>query len=99
MKDISKAGNGLLVFVKAVLGYCDVYKEVRPKKERVAYLEKELESQISLLAKLNAEIERLEKQLFDLNEKLVKALAEKGELQDLLEQAERRLVSVLNVLK
>lgn len=99
MKDISKAGNGLLVFVKAVLGYCDVYKEVRPKKERVAYLEKELESQISLLAKLNAEIERLEKQLFDLNEKLVKALAEKAELQDLLEQAERRLVSVLNVLK
>lgn len=93
MKDISKAGNGLLVYVKAVLGYCDVYKEVRPKKERVAYLEHELESQISLLAKLNAEIERLEKQLFDLNEKLVKALAEKAELQDLLEQAERRLVS------
>lgn len=93
MKDISKAGNGLLVYVKAVLGYCDVYKEVRPKKERVAYLENELESQISLLAKLNAEIERLEKQLFDLNEKLVKALAEKAELQDLLEQAERRLVS------
>lgn len=93
MKDISKAGNGLLVFLKAVLGYCDVYKEVRPKKERVAYLEKELESQVSLLAKLNAEIERLEKQLFDLNEKLVKALAEKAELQDMLEQAERRLVS------
>lgn len=95
MKDISKAGNGLLIFVKAVLGYCDVYKEVRPKKERVAYLEKELESQISLLASLNAEIERLERQLIELNEKLVKALTEKAELQNLLEQAERRLVSYI----
>lgn len=42
MKSISKAGFGLLKFVKAVLGYCDVYREVKPKKERVKFLEEEL---------------------------------------------------------
>lgn len=41
MESISKAGFGLLTFVKAVLGFCAVYKEVKPKIDRVAQLEKE----------------------------------------------------------
>lgn len=36
MKDISKAGGGLFKFVKAVLGYCTVAKEIKPKREKVA---------------------------------------------------------------
>jgi dynein heavy chain len=39
MKDISKAGFGLLSFVEAVLKYCVVYREVKPKKEKVKTLE------------------------------------------------------------
>lgn len=42
MATISKAGSGLLKFVEAVLGYFVVYKEVKPKIEKVAALEKEL---------------------------------------------------------
>lgn len=41
MEKISKAGFGLLRFVEAVLGYCAVYREVKPKKEKVAALEAE----------------------------------------------------------
>ena len=41
MAQISKAGYGLLRFVEAVLEYCAVFREVRPKKERVEQLEKE----------------------------------------------------------
>lgn len=41
MEKVSKAGFGLLQFVKAVLSFCAVYKEVKPKIERVAQLEKE----------------------------------------------------------
>lgn len=93
MKQISIAGNGLLIFVNAVLGYCDIFKEVKPKQERVAYLEAELIKQIDLLAKLTNEIEALEQQLKDLNAQLVTALSEKAELQEQLEKAERRLVS------
>lgn len=41
MAVISKAGYGLLQFVNAILGYCAVYRIVRPKQERVMMLERE----------------------------------------------------------
>lgn len=36
MRDISKAGAGLLKFVVAVLGYCSVAREIKPKREKVS---------------------------------------------------------------
>lgn len=39
MKDISKAGYGLLIFVEAVLKYCIVFREVKPKRDKVKTLE------------------------------------------------------------
>ena len=41
MRAVSRAGPGLLKFVNAVMSYCDVLKEVRPKREKVAQLEKD----------------------------------------------------------
>ncbi len=38
MKEKSKAGAGLLKFVIAVIGYCEVAREVRPKREKVTVL-------------------------------------------------------------
>ena len=35
MKNISTAGYGLLKFVEAVMLYCAVLKEVKPKREKV----------------------------------------------------------------
>ena len=35
MRSISKAGAGLLKFVDAVMGYCAVFKEIKPKREKV----------------------------------------------------------------
>ena len=35
MKEKSKAGAGLMKFVQALIGYCDVFKEVKPKREKV----------------------------------------------------------------
>lgn len=43
MKDISKAGYGLLCFVEAVLQYCVVFKEVKPKQDKLKELEKDHE--------------------------------------------------------
>ena len=37
MRDISKAGAGLLKFVVAVLGYCSVAREIKPKREKVGH--------------------------------------------------------------
>lgn len=41
MRAVSRAGAGLLKFVNAVMSYCDVLKEVKPKRDKVAQLEKE----------------------------------------------------------
>jgi len=35
MKSVSRAGFGLLKFVDAVLGYCAVAREIKPKREKV----------------------------------------------------------------
>lgn len=32
---MSKAGLGMLKFVEAVMGYCDVFKEIKPKRDKV----------------------------------------------------------------
>ena len=38
MRETSRAGSGLLKFVVAVIGYCDVAREVKPKREKVSYM-------------------------------------------------------------
>ena len=38
MREKSRAGAGLLKFVVAVIGYCDVAKEVKPKRDKVCGL-------------------------------------------------------------
>lgn len=35
MEAVSKAGLGMLKFVEAVMGYCDVFKEIKPKRDKV----------------------------------------------------------------
>lgn len=35
MEQVSRAGLGMLKFVEAVMSYCDVVKEVKPKREKV----------------------------------------------------------------
>lgn len=36
MEAVSKAGLGMLKFVEAVMGYCDVFREIKPKREKVS---------------------------------------------------------------
>lgn len=37
MQGISKAGAGMLKFVEAIVGYCDVAREIKPKREKVIF--------------------------------------------------------------
>lgn len=41
MENVSRLGFGLFKFVTAILNYCNVYKEIKPKREKVEYLENE----------------------------------------------------------
>lgn len=92
MEKISVAGAGLLKFVKAVIGFYEVYKEVKPKKERVDFLVQEQEQQIKLLNHLNNEINKLEGQLDTLNHRYAESMKQMKALTEMMQQAERRLV-------
>ena len=35
MQGISKAGAGMFKFVEAIIGYCDVAREIKPKRDKV----------------------------------------------------------------
>ncbi|XP_045466201.1 dynein axonemal heavy chain 10 [Harmonia axyridis] len=93
MASISKAGFGLLKFVLAVLDYCVVYREVKPKKERVEELQKEYDTAKRNLEKLYNEIAKLEADLAKLNEKYEAALKRRQELQEETDIMMRRLIA------
>lgn len=93
MEKISVAGAGLLKFVRAVIAFYEVYREVKPKKERVDFLVQEQEIQIKLLNHLNHEIAKLEEQLDQLNHRYAESMKQMKALTEMMRQAERRLVS------
>ncbi|KAJ8934457.1 hypothetical protein NQ314_013332 [Rhamnusium bicolor] len=91
MASISKAGYGLLKFVTAVLGYCAVFREVRPKKERVEQLENEFNAAKRFLDKLYSDIAKIEEDLNKLNQKYESAMRRRQELQEETDIMMRRL--------
>lgn len=93
MATISKAGNGLLKFVTAVLGYCAVYREVKPKKDRVEQLQREYDTAKRNLEKLYNEIAKLEDDLAKLNDKYTVAMLRRQELQEETDIMMRRLIA------
>uniref|UniRef100_A0A2C9JWZ0 AAA+ ATPase domain-containing protein n=1 Tax=Biomphalaria glabrata TaxID=6526 RepID=A0A2C9JWZ0_BIOGL len=93
MKSISKAGAGLLKFVEAVMGYCAVAKEIRPKREKVAKLEKNFFQAKRDLEKVTKEVQALEEELQELNKKYEQAMTEKQALETEARIMERRLIA------
>ncbi|RLU20605.1 hypothetical protein DMN91_007218 [Ooceraea biroi] len=93
MQAISKAGYGLYKFVIAVLDYYAVYREVKPKIDRVRALEVEAEKTRRALEKEERELKRLEKTIGELNAKYDVAMNERQELQDETDLLQRRLVA------
>ncbi|XP_066140827.1 dynein axonemal heavy chain 10 [Euwallacea fornicatus] len=88
---ISKAGFELYNFAQAVLGYCAVYREVKPKKDRAEQLQNEYKSAKSDLEKLFNEISKLEETLDHLKKKYTDAMKRRQELQEETDTMMRRL--------
>lgn len=91
MKNISKAGYGLLKFVQAVLKYCDTYRDVKPKQDRVEFLKHDLEEKAKVLEFLRLDIESLEAELNALNVKYEASLELRQKYNDELAISEKRL--------
>uniref|UniRef100_H2ZL82 Uncharacterized protein n=1 Tax=Ciona savignyi TaxID=51511 RepID=H2ZL82_CIOSA len=88
MKGISTAGHGMMKFVEAVMGYCEVAREIKPKREkaRLNYHQSKRE-----LDKINKELAALSEELNALGLKYEQAIAEQRQLQEEAEIMERRL--------
>jgi dynein heavy chain len=93
MQEISSAGAGLLTFVLAVVGYCNVAKQIAPKRAAVATLEKNLALSKNEFAKLTKELKSLNSELTTLQANFHKAKAEQLELKQMAEIMERRLIA------
>jgi dynein heavy chain len=93
MQEISSAGAGLLTFVLAVVGYCNVAKQIAPKRAAVATLEKNLALSKQEFAKLTKELKSLSEELATLQSNFHAAKAEQLELKQMAEVMERRLIA------
>ncbi|XP_043925694.1 dynein axonemal heavy chain 10 [Protopterus annectens] len=93
MQAISKAGSGMLKFVEAVMGYCDVAREIKPKREKVAKLERNFYQSKRELEKIQAELTAIQNELKALSDKYEAAMREKQQLQEEAEIMERRLIA------
>ncbi|XP_066511362.1 dynein axonemal heavy chain 10-like isoform X1 [Hoplias malabaricus] len=93
MQAISKAGSGMLKFVEAVMGYCDMAREIKPKREKVARLEKNFFQSKRELERIQSELTAIQKELGALGDKYSAAMSEKLLLQEEAEVMERRLVA------
>ncbi|KER29498.1 hypothetical protein T265_03876 [Opisthorchis viverrini] len=91
MRSVSKAGTGLLKFVVAVLGYSEVAREIKPKREKVSRLEKTFMQTKRDLEKLDTEIQSLEEELKILNRRYEDAMTERQQIQAETDLMERRL--------
>uniref|UniRef100_UPI0037E7F8F2 dynein axonemal heavy chain 10 n=1 Tax=Semicossyphus pulcher TaxID=241346 RepID=UPI0037E7F8F2 len=93
MQAISKAGSGMLKFVEAIMGYCDVAREIKPKRDKVARLEKNFFQSKRELEGIQSELSGIQKELQALGEKYQAAIYEKQLLQEEAELMERRLIA------
>ncbi|XP_071619148.1 dynein axonemal heavy chain 10 isoform X2 [Heliangelus exortis] len=91
MELVSRAGLGMLKFVGAVMSYCDVVKDVKPKREKVARLERNYYSSMRVLEKIKAELAAIQAELKALGDKYQEAIREKQQLQEEAEIMQRRL--------
>ncbi|GMH67856.1 hypothetical protein TrLO_g3024 [Triparma laevis f. longispina] len=91
MASKSKAGQGLLIWVDAILSYHDIAKNVAPLREKVKTMEKAQAKTEAELSALNAKLGELESELKELNVGLDKASTELGGLKETAAMMEKRL--------
>ncbi|GAB0094127.1 Dynein heavy chain [Sergentomyia squamirostris] len=91
MKAISKTGYGLLLFLKAVIQYVEMLREVKPMQDKVKKLEQELFDERVTMESMNEEVKLTQKELDNCTSEYQKLIEEQKILQEMLEQGERRL--------
>ena len=98
MREISKAGGGLFKFAKAVMGYCFVAREIKPKREKVAMLERNFQMSKRELEKIQKELASIEEELKALSKQYEEAMSERRALEEEAELMQRRLTAASKLI-
>ncbi|VDM31178.1 unnamed protein product [Hydatigera taeniaeformis] len=93
MQLVSRAGAGFLKFILAALGYCEVLKDVRPKREKIAKLEKLLTQNEHDLEGVKSELAKVEEEIKKKNQEYSAAETESLALQEETATMEQRLAT------
>ena len=93
MKEISRAGSGMYKFVMAVVGYCSVARDIKPKRDQVARLERQYHQSKRELDRIQREVQAIEQELESLGKRYEDAKKEQQALQNEAEIMERRLIA------
>lgn len=98
MTTVSRVGGGLLKFIHAIDNYMDVYRETKPKKDRLHAIENDYESNLTELNRLEGNIEKATAILDDFRQRFDIAMEEKLKLQEETDLATRRRIAAEKLL-
>jgi len=98
MSNVSRVGGSLLKFIHAVDHFMDKYREIKPKKDRLATIENEYENNLSELTRLETSIDKLTKILDDYRQRFHSATQDKIQLQQETDVAIRRRTAAEQLL-
>eukprot|EP00397_Hematodinium_sp_SG-2012_P000029 GEMP01000029.1.p1 GENE.GEMP01000029.1~~GEMP01000029.1.p1 ORF type:complete len:4546 (+),score=1158.20 GEMP01000029.1:32-13639(+) len=99
MKKKSKAGYGLLQWVKAMCKYYEVLKTVEPKKKLVSELQRKKDLAEVNLSKINKELKELSEKLATLTTQEKEQSAKLKELKEEAETMQRRLEAASQLIE
>uniref|UniRef100_A0A8C4NK34 Dynein heavy chain n=1 Tax=Eptatretus burgeri TaxID=7764 RepID=A0A8C4NK34_EPTBU len=91
MASISKAGAGMLRFVEAVVAYCDLSKEIKPKRDKMAWLEREYKRSGQQLESIQITVDMLQTEQDRMGDRYEIALKEEVRLKEETQLMETRL--------
>lgn len=93
LESVSPIFNELLEFVKTIVVYCDILREIKVKREHIRNQENEMEKCINVLQQMSIERNKVENDLIDLRQQLTNEQSEKIRIENLLLETNQRLVS------
>jgi len=99
MASKSKAGQGLLIWVEAIMSYHVIAKKVEPLRNQVKTMEKEQAKTEAALAELNAKLSQLNGELSELNDGYSKANTELTDLQMKASSMEKKLKAASKLIE
>ncbi|CAF2718355.1 unnamed protein product [Rotaria sp. Silwood2] len=98
MTNVSRVGGSLLKFIHAIDNYMDIYRETKPKKDRLLSIENDYKNNLSELNRLEISIEKLTNVLNDFRKRFDTAMEDKLKFQDETDIAIRRRIAAEKLL-